>query len=358
MAKRKSREEESLVGNVESSAGNTKGKFVSNKKSHSSHNDDSNSGSLDDRNGREQGSEGSEDGNSESYDDDEEEYEESSDEDDSDSGSDFSKLDVDFEFFDPQPTDYFNIKQLLRQLLGPRSEDFDLAGLTDLVLNQPTVGTTVKTDGNESDPYLILTALSLREHAQHKSIKDILNLIKGNAGNSGLVKELSSLLQNSKVHIGLILSSRVANIADEIAGPSYQMLIEELGWAVEDSEPYDFTHYLIISRSFKAENVENEEEEEEEEKSKDTNTANNKNHSNNKNKNDAQKYVDSGKQYYYAEDPIFEINALKQASFLSDIQTKERRKRDHTNAITSLEVFLMSKDGFIKSVETMQDYFK
>ena len=30
----------------------------------------------------------------------------------------------------------------------------------------------------------------------------------------------------------------------------YNMLQEELQWAVDDKEPYDFTHYLIVSKTY------------------------------------------------------------------------------------------------------------
>ena len=30
----------------------------------------------------------------------------------------------------------------------------------------------------------------------------------------------------------------------------YRMLLEELAWALEEEEPYQFTHYLIISKTY------------------------------------------------------------------------------------------------------------
>ncbi len=83
-------------------------------------------------------------------------------------------LDVNFSFFDPQPQDYHSIKLLLSQLLGhvdAATGDLDLAGVTDLVLEQKLVGSTVKTDSgedddkaNEGDPYAVLTVLNLNVH--------------------------------------------------------------------------------------------------------------------------------------------------------------------------------------------------
>lgn len=74
-------------------------------------------------------------------------------------------LDVDFEWFDPQPAiDFHGLKTLLRQLLDVDAQLFDLSALADLILSQPLLGSTVKVDGNESDPYAFLTVLNLHEH--------------------------------------------------------------------------------------------------------------------------------------------------------------------------------------------------
>ena len=75
-------------------------------------------------------------------------------------------LDVEFEWFDPQPEhDFQGIKTLLRQLFDVDAQLFDLSALANLILAQPLLGSTVKTEGNESDPYALLTILNLNEHA-------------------------------------------------------------------------------------------------------------------------------------------------------------------------------------------------
>jgi protein BCP1 len=74
-------------------------------------------------------------------------------------------IDVDFEFFDPNPSvDYQAIKQLLTQTFQSDAHLFHVHDLTDLILSQPLVGTTVKTDGKESDPFAVLTVLNMLVH--------------------------------------------------------------------------------------------------------------------------------------------------------------------------------------------------
>ena len=74
-------------------------------------------------------------------------------------------LEIDFEWFDPQPDhDFHGLKTLLRQLLDVDAQLFDLSALTDLILAQPLLGSTVKVEGNETDPYAFLSVLNLYEH--------------------------------------------------------------------------------------------------------------------------------------------------------------------------------------------------
>jgi protein BCP1 len=74
-------------------------------------------------------------------------------------------LDVEFEWFDPQPeVDFHGIKTLLRQLFDVDSQLLDMSALVDLILAQPLLGSTVKVDGNETDPYAFLSVVNLNEH--------------------------------------------------------------------------------------------------------------------------------------------------------------------------------------------------
>lgn len=61
---------------------------------------------------------------------------------------------------------------------------------------------------------------------------------------------IAGVLQDSKATIGLILTERMINAPSEIVPPMYKMLIEEMEWALEDNEAYDFTHYLILSKIY------------------------------------------------------------------------------------------------------------
>ena len=66
-------------------------------------------------------------------------------------------------------------------------------------------------------------------------------------------KDLSLLsdLLTTDACVGLILTERLMNIPLEVVPPMYKMLLEEISWALEEKEPYDFTHYLILSKTYK-----------------------------------------------------------------------------------------------------------
>jgi len=159
-------------------------------------------------------------------------------------------VNVEFEWFNFKPDiDFHGLKSLLRQLLDVDWQLFDLSALADLILSQPTVGSTVKVDGEDTDAYAFLTILNLHEHREKKVIKDLTQYLVEKSKTSQTLAALSSLLSSSS-QVGLVLAERLINVPSEISPPMYTMLIDEIEAAVEDKEPYEFTHYLILSKQY------------------------------------------------------------------------------------------------------------
>ncbi|OWP06439.1 hypothetical protein B2J93_9212 [Marssonina coronariae] len=169
---------------------------------------------------------------------------------DSGSDDDVDMVNVEFEWFNFKPEiDFHGLKSLLRQLLDVDSQLFDLSAFTDLILSQPTVGSTVKVDGDETDAYAFLTILNLHEHRERKIIKDLTQYLVEKSRSNPALLPLGSLLASSS-QVGLVLAERLINVPAEISPPMYSMLIDEIEAAVEDKEPYDFSHYLILSKTY------------------------------------------------------------------------------------------------------------
>lgn len=133
---------------------------------------------------------------------------------------------------------------LLKVALSLPSQ-FNLSELTDLILEQPALGSTVKTEGEESDPFAFLSVLNMHEHREKESIKQLAAYLASKS------PELQPLLAaDSKAQVGLVLSERFINMPHQIVPPLYTMLESELAEAIKEKEPYEFTHYLIISKCY------------------------------------------------------------------------------------------------------------
>ncbi|SCV67972.1 BQ2448_93 [Microbotryum intermedium] len=177
-------------------------------------------------------------------------------------------LDVSFDFFDPQPQDYHSIKLLLTQLLSHDAPLIDIGSITNLVLEQKLVGSTVKTDGSGADPYAVLSVLNLNLHKSDPSVAALIKYLgsKLSSTNPEFAKILESILSNSvesstattRSNVGLVISERLVNMPAQVVPPMYRMLQEELQWARDDAsfffpfskEPYHFSHLLFLSRVF------------------------------------------------------------------------------------------------------------
>lgn len=168
------------------------------------------------------------------------------------SDEDFDMLNVDFEWFDPQPAyDFHGIKTLLQQLFDVDAQLFDLSSLTDLILAQPLLGSTVKVDGNETDPYSFLSVINLQEHKDKSFVSKVIGYLQEKAASSSSHAHIAKLLSLPDLPpIGLVLTERLINVPSEVTPPMYSMLLEEIQWALEEKEPYNFSHYLILSKTY------------------------------------------------------------------------------------------------------------
>ncbi|KAK9454309.1 p21-C-terminal region-binding protein-domain-containing protein [Dipodascopsis uninucleata] len=162
-------------------------------------------------------------------------------------------VNVDFDFFDLKPDiDFHAIRNLLRQLFDSDNVLFDLSGLADLILSQSTVGSTVKTDGIESDPFAFLTVINASQHKDHPAIAQIIDYIllktKKDEVLNGKIKSLFAA--NSKSQTGILFGERLINMPVEVIPPMYRMLYDEAQKVVENDESFKFDYYLLISKSF------------------------------------------------------------------------------------------------------------
>ena len=105
--------------------------------------------------------------------------------------------------------------------------------------------------------------------------------------------------------VGLILTERLLNVPSEVVPPMFTMLLEEIEWALEEKEPYTFSHYLIMSKTY-TEIASKLDVEDDRPKKKKKAAANG---------------IDGELFYFHPEDEVFQRHALCSASF--DYSTKQ-----------------------------------
>ncbi|KAJ3178038.1 Mss4p nuclear export [Geranomyces variabilis] len=183
------------------------------------------------------------------------------DDDDEDDDEDLDKetVDVDFEFFDPKEIDFHGLKSLLRQTFANDADLIPTSVLADLIISQPAVGTTVKTEENP-DPYAVMTALSFATHANHEGIAAVRAYILdsarkaiggGSVGDSAssIAEKVQGVLDGGKA--AWVVNERLINMPPQVVPPMMNMLLEEIEWAVEDGEPFEFDYFVYISKIYR-----------------------------------------------------------------------------------------------------------
>ncbi|KAI8330652.1 p21-C-terminal region-binding protein-domain-containing protein [Chlamydoabsidia padenii] len=175
-------------------------------------------------------------------------------------------IDVDFDFYNPEEVDYHALKRLLGQLFSSDVELIQVGDLVDIIIEENQVGTTIKVDGQESDPYAILSVINLQEQKANKGVASLCHYLSNKCPkkDQALHKAIMKIFSLEKP-VGWIVSERFINMPVDVMPPMYNLLLQETKKAVENNEPYDFEWYMFIVKVYKevAPTVDNEEEEEE-----------------------------------------------------------------------------------------------
>lgn len=118
-------------------------------------------------------------------------------------------------------------------------------------MEQRYLGSTVKVDGKETDAYAFLSVVNLHTHKDKPFVQTLIRYLISKASSNPSLAKLAELFAQPDVpSVGLVLTERLINVPSEIVPPMYSMLLEEIQWALEDNEPYQFSHYLILSKTY------------------------------------------------------------------------------------------------------------
>lgn len=156
-------------------------------------------------------------------------------------------VDVDFDFFNLNPdVDFHATKVLLRQLFGDDGQTFEVLALADVILTKDAVGTTIKTDGKELDPFALISVVDLQN--PQPCVKQVTDyLIEKTQKETEFNMFLRTVLaKESKKKVGWIVSERLINMPVEVTPPLYKMLLEEM-----EQHDLKFDYYIIVSKIYK-----------------------------------------------------------------------------------------------------------
>lgn len=148
--------------------------------------------------------------------------------------------------------------------------------------------------------------------------------------------------------MGLVLTEKLLNMPSEIVPPMYTMLLEEIQWAIDEKEPYQFTHYLIWSKVYHevASALDAESDERPKKKSKASNSGG------------------KGETFYFhPEDEVLQKHALAHGTF--DYETKadegasdSRRVFSESGIKPMGHLILVEAAKFEGAVKAIADYLK
>lgn len=255
-------------------------------------------------------------------------------------------INVDFDYFDLDPEiDFETTKIFLTQLFNTDSSFIDISSLSNIILKNGGLGSSVKLDGKDSDPYAILSVLDLQKHQKLKCIDDLIKYLCNVLKNNDVFhKKLSYLLlEKNNEKIGIIISERLVNMPLEISPPMYKMLIEEMDNFTNTENQNSFSSYLIISRVYDILPSEL--------KSTSDKSSNKKK----KNSKDVEKM-----DYYHYEDTVFEKNSTIKGYFeyLNSISFNNTTNVHGDYGVNSkLSLILIDDKFFRESVKEIQSLF-
>ena len=160
------------------------------------------------------------------------------------------------------------VKRLLRQHLSHDDELIDVHPLAERILSEGvrlSCGSTIKTDGEESDPWGLLSIIDIvanrvfsgRSGADGKtkpSFKPFLDYLISTLPSQSPIRSILDPSSSSTPapHPAIIFSLRLLNLPLPLLPPLYKMLLSEL----EAEGIPRFTHFLLWGRGYRLEGTE------------------------------------------------------------------------------------------------------
>lgn len=194
------------------------------------------------------------------------EYDSEEDEDEEEDENVGKVIDVAFDARPPSNDDFHGIKQLLQQLFVKHIND-DLSELTNLIIAQDFIGSVLKQDlatdeeedseeeaDDDNHIFALSTVVNISENQSLSCIEKINELLtqKCEETYKGEPTRLTKLIEDPTEQVGLLISERFINIPPQVALPSFESLKADIEKAVRKKRKFDFTHYILVSKTYRA----------------------------------------------------------------------------------------------------------
>lgn len=165
---------------------------------------------------------------------------------DSSSSEDSEKeISVDLEFFNMAEVDFHAVKQFLSVAFGTFGHSLNLSDLSSFITEELAdhVGTTVKSEGEQSDPLAFCSVLPFSFHPDRsQSLREFIKTkIDGN-------EKMKSALEKGKC--ALIINERFMNLPAGVAGPMLENLANDWENGVKEDGNLMADHVFYLTPTF------------------------------------------------------------------------------------------------------------
>ncbi len=158
---------------------------------------------------------------------------------------------MNFDFCDLQEDDFHGLKALMTGYCD--EGEYACSDLCDLLINQKSVGTVIKTEGDAENVLGVTSVVSMGRHKGEKFVKDIKKFLLGKVPGKDK-KAFEQILADAGT--GLLLNERIINVPQDAGEPLISGVFDEIGWATKDEksaearESFKFKKYILVSTLF------------------------------------------------------------------------------------------------------------
>lgn len=242
-------------------------------------------------------------------------------------------------------SDYHTIKNFMSHAFGQNYASLVEVGqiaahITEFLSED--VGTTIKTEGQESDPFGFTTIMPLTQNDDVAS-KMLKKFYKKTCPEKDRIDEL---FKTKKV--ATVFMERFVNLPADVAAPVYKQLLDDYNHAVKEDKTFVVDHIILSTPTYR-----------EVESALDAELAPKGKKTSKKNKSEAK--TESQLLYYYGESEL--LPELADFEWDYQVDTPERmsdskRAFGDLGVVASRRVFVLSMANFIKFVASIEAYIK